>query len=150
MTSLAFAPNGSLVTGSWTGLVQRWSATTGAPLGPAAKVAQLTVSTIAFDHAGDLMAIASGGDGQASLWSTPTLRQFGSTFPGDPSAWPTARFTDNDKYLLVVDGDGHATLWPATIAAWKSHACEVAGRNFTREEWARYVTDHPYARTCPA
>ena len=31
-----------------------------------------------------------------------------------------------------------------------SHACAVAGRNLTREEWARSVSGHAYTRTCPS
>lgn len=37
-----------------------------------------------------------------------------------------------------------------TIAARprERHACAVAGRSFTREEWRRFVGDRAYATTC--
>ena len=38
-------------------------------------------------------------------------------------------------------------LDPATMAA---AACTVAGRNLTRTEWATYLGEERYRRTCPA
>jgi len=35
------------------------------------------------------------------------------------------------------------------LNGWMNHACAVAKRNFTREEWARFVPGHDYAQTCP-
>ena len=34
-------------------------------------------------------------------------------------------------------------------ADWTRRACEVAGRNLTREEWRQNIGDQPYHRTCP-
>src|SRR5919198_1757712 len=33
-------------------------------------------------------------------------------------------------------------------AAWEAHACAVAGRNLTREEWTRFVSGHGYTPVC--
>ena len=33
----------------------------------------------------------------------------------------------------VVYQDGTGDEWPATVDAWETHACAVAGRNLTRE-----------------
>jgi hypothetical protein len=30
------------------------------------------------------------------------------------------------------------------------HACQVAQRNFTHEEWDRFVPGYAYAKTCPS
>ncbi len=57
-------------------------------------------------------------------------------------------FTPDGRYLLVVADDGTVTRWPVSLAAWEQHACAVAGRNFTREEWSRYVGNRPYANVC--
>jgi hypothetical protein len=29
------------------------------------------------------------------------------------------------------------------------HACAIAGRNFSRDEWRDVFPDRPYRRTCP-
>ncbi len=50
--------------------------------------------------------------------------------------------------LVVVHEDGTGELWPASLTEWKHHACAVAGRNFTHEEWRRYVGNRPCAATC--
>src|SRR5262249_44122828 len=43
----------------------------------------------------------------------------------------------------------HAILiWNVDEAEWRRRACQIAGRNFTWEEWRRYLGNQPYARTC--
>jgi hypothetical protein len=49
---------------------------------------------------------------------------------------------------VVVYDDGSGDVWPVSVAAWKSHACAVAERNLTREEWSRFVTGRAFARVC--
>ena len=34
-------------------------------------------------------------------------------------------------------------------SSWKEKLCRIAGRNFTQEEWQRYLDDRPYEKTCP-
>ena len=36
----------------------------------------------------------------------------------------------------------------ADPAAWQAHACAVAGRNFTGDEWAAAFPDRAYRETC--
>jgi hypothetical protein len=36
-----------------------------------------------------------------------------------------------------------------TVGAWADQACRVAGRNFTSEEWRRFVAGRTYERVCP-
>jgi class 3 adenylate cyclase len=79
---------------------------------------------------------------------TATLQQLGADLPGGQGLWGNLAFTPDGRYLLVVFGDGTAYRWPATVSAWEHHACTVAGRNFTREEWSRYVIGRGYATTC--
>jgi dipeptidyl aminopeptidase/acylaminoacyl peptidase len=50
--------------------------------------------------------------------------------------------------LVVLGGDGGGRRYPLDPAAWTARACEVAGRDLTREEWARYVPDRAYRATC--
>lgn len=45
---------------------------------------------------------------------------------------------------------GVVTIWDLDPRAWVAAACELAGRNLTRDEWATYVGDlADYRATCP-
>jgi WD40 repeat protein len=148
--SLAFAPNGTLATGSWTGIVQLWDTANGEAIDRPVLVAAGAVASISFDPSSRRFATTGGGDGSAKLWFADTLQQEGSTFQGEAgAAWGNAAFSPNGGKLIVIYDDGQGFAWPVTPAAWDQHACAVAGRNLTREDWARFVTGHSYAPVCP-
>jgi WD40 repeat protein len=146
--TLAFSPTGLLATGTWAGIVQLWDPRSGREIGRPTLVAAAPVASIAFDPTGQTFATTGGSDGLAKLWRTSTLQQFGSTFPGDPGQWSTARYALQGNELVVVHEDGTGEVWPTSLAEWERHACAVAGRNFTHEEWRRFVGNRPYAPTC--
>jgi WD40 repeat protein len=145
----AYAPNGTLATGTWSGIVQLWNPGTGREIGKPTLVAAAPVASIAFGPTGSSFATAGASDGFAKLWTTGTLRQFGSALPGPLGPWGHAQFTPDGTRLVVVWDDGTGTVWPASVEAWQQHACAVAGRNFTREEWLQYVGNAAaYRPTC--
>jgi WD40 repeat protein/DNA-binding SARP family transcriptional activator len=146
--TLAFSPDGLLATGTWAGIVQLWDVATGREVGRPTLVAAAPVASISFDPTGETFATSGGSDGLAKLWRTSSLQQFGSTFPGEPGTWGTARYTADGSRLVVVYDDGAGYVWPTSPAAWERHACAVAGRSFTREEWRRYVGGRRYEATC--
>ena len=146
--SLAFAPNGTLATGTQGGIVQLWNPITGEQLAGPLPVAAGPVTSIAFDPSGQWFTTTGGQDGTVKLWSASTLQQ-GATLNTEPDASTTAAFEPSGAALIVVDDHGNGFTWPTSIAAWEQRACTVAGRNFTRQEWSRFVTGHRYARVCP-
>jgi WD40 repeat protein len=146
----AFAADGTLATGSWTGIVQLWNPATGAQVGHSTLVAAAPVASIDFDPSGDTFVTTGGSDGVMKLWTTKTQQQFGATFPGSPGTWGNAAYTPDGSRIVVVYADGTGSVWPATVGAWEDHACRVAGRNFTREEWSRFVTGRGYSGVCPS
>jgi WD40 repeat protein len=146
--SVAFSPSGTLATGSWAGIVTQWDPGSGHEIGHPILAAAAPIGAIAFDPTGQTFATAGGSSGHAKLWTTATLQQLGADLPGGEGDWGNLAFTPDGRYLLVVFGDGTADRWPATVSAWEQHACTVAGRNFTREEWSRYVIGRGYAKTC--
>jgi WD40 repeat protein len=147
-STAAFAPDGTLATGTWAGILQRWKPATGTRIGVPTLVAAAPVASISFDPAGDAFATSGGSDGLARIWTTATRQQFGATFPGDPGQWGNAQYTLDGTKLVVVYADWKGFVWPATVRAWEAHACAVAGRNFTADEWRRFVRGHRYAKTC--
>jgi WD40 repeat protein/class 3 adenylate cyclase len=146
----AFAPDGrTLATGSWAGIVQFWDWASGAQIGHPTSVAASPVASIAFSPTGETFATAGTSDGLAKLWTAKTRQQFGATFPGNPGQWGSARYTPDGSKLIVVYQDGKGFVWPLSGRAWADHACAVAGRNLTREEWSRFVGGRRYLHVCP-
>jgi WD40 repeat protein/class 3 adenylate cyclase len=148
ISAIAFSPSGLLATGSDGGIVQLWDPASGGEIGHATLVAAAPVASIDFAPSGEMFATAGGSDGLVKLWSTGTQQQFGSTFAGPPGTFGNARFTPDGSKLVVVYGDGSGFVWATSIDAWRRHACHVAGRNLTREEWSRYVGSRSYTAVC--
>ena len=147
--SLAFAPDGTLATGTLNGIVQLWHPINGEQIAGPLPVTAGPVSSIAFDPDGQRFATTGSQDGAAKLWSTYTLQQQGTTLNTDQRAASAAIFEPRGNSLLVVDSRGNGFTWPTSGAAWERRACTVAGRNLTRGEWARFVTGHAYSKVCP-
>jgi WD40 repeat protein len=148
-SAVSFAPDGRLATGSWPGVVQLWNPRTGAQIGHETLVAAAPVASVSFAPDGDRFATTGGSDGLAKIWEAKTRQQFGATFPGDPGAWGNAAYTPDGSRLIVIYAGGKGFVWPTSIDELERHACAVAGRNFTREEWSRYVSGRPYSKVCP-
>ncbi len=146
--SASFAPNGTVATGTWAGIVQLWNPSSGREIGKPTQVAAAPVSSIAFSPSGSTFATTGGSDGIAKVWSTSTLQQFGSNLPGSAPSWGNARFAPDGNRLVVVWEDTTGSVWPTSSGAVQQHACAVAGRNFTRAEWRQFVGG-PYRMTCP-
>lgn len=149
VTALAFAPDGTLASGTWSGIVNLWNPKTGASMGHPSLVAPAPVASISFSPDGKTFATSGGSSGGTRIWSTATQQQLGSDFPGGEGQWGSVAFTPDGRYLFSVFGDGTAYRWPGSLSAWEAHACQVAGRNFTSEEWSRFVGGRSYARVCP-
>jgi len=110
-------------------------------------VAEGPSGVIAFAPDGASFTTGSYG-GHSRLWDTSTLQQLGSDFPGSNGYWSNVAYTPNGRYQIVIYGDGTAYRWPMTVGAWERQACSVAGRNFTKEEWHRFVGGRSYSKVC--
>jgi WD40 repeat protein len=130
--------------------VQHWDVATGQQLSRPVLTEPAPVSGLAIAPSGSQFAVSGGSSGGAKIWDDETLTQFGASFPGGDGTWGNLAYTPDGKDLVVVYDDGSAAVWPVTVDAWMAHACDVAARNFTREEWDRFVPDHDYRATCPA
>ena len=148
-TSLAFAPNGTLATGTYAGIIQLWHPSTGASISHPVVVATAPVASIAFDPSGERFATAGGPEGGVKLWFTSSLQQDGATLDPEEGTAGNAQFTPDGRLLLAVNANGHGSLWPVSTPALAGHACAVAGRNLTHEEWSRFITGYRYSQVCP-
>jgi hypothetical protein len=57
-------------------------------------------------------------------------------------------FSPNGKMLATGDSEGRVILWYLDIELWKELACRTANRNLTPSEWAQYLGNEPYYKTC--
>ena len=77
---VAFSPDGTLATGSFSGAVSLWNPATGKMIGHTTVVADGPVAGLAFAPDGKTFATAGFG-GATRIWETSTLQQFGTDFP---------------------------------------------------------------------
>jgi DNA-binding SARP family transcriptional activator/WD40 repeat protein len=146
---VTYAPDGTLLTGSSAGTVQRWDTATGEQIGRATLVAAGPVGSISFAPDANTFSTTGLADGRAKLWTASPVRQLGSSFPGKPGAQAgNAAITADGLSLITIYDDGGGAVWPLTVDAWKRHSCAVAGRNLTREEWSRFLPGDAYRATC--
>jgi WD40 repeat protein len=146
--TLAFAPDGSLAAGSSEGTVELWNPTTGRRIAPPTLVGDAALTSLAFEPNGDRLATSDSADA-AKLWFLPTLKQEGTELSGRPMTETAAAFVPSGDTLLVYDARGDGFSWPVSLAAWERRACAIAGRNLTRQEWARFIPRRAYVRVCP-
>jgi WD40 repeat protein len=116
--SVTFAPDGSLLTGSYSGIVQRWDVDSGREVGEPVRVAPGPVASISFGSNPALFATSSLTEGAVRLWQLPSLQQFGGTLPGDTFALTHAAITPDGTRLVVVFDDGHGYVWPLSLDGW--------------------------------
>ena len=59
-----------------------------------------------------------------------------------------AEFGFDGRTLAAAYGQGQIVLWDINPDAWEQRACNLAGRNLTRDEWHQYLGTRPYHKTC--
>jgi len=96
------------------------------------------------------MMASSGTDGTVRLFDVATEEQIGSSLRGASDTDTRAMFTPDGDRLVAVSEDGTGVVWDVTAERWRRHACAVAGRELTAEEWERFLPDRPYSPTCSA
>jgi WD40 repeat protein len=147
--ALGFAADGRLESGTVEGIVQSWDVGTGNELGRPLLADPAPVSSLAFQPHTNLFATGGGSGGFVKLWDAQSLTQLGSALPGSPGRWANAEFTPDGTHLVTLYDDGRGAVWPVTIGAWTQRACSVAHRNFSLEEWRRFLGNRSYSRVCP-
>jgi WD40 repeat protein len=148
-TSLGFGASGTLVVGDYAGILQEWNPVTGVPISRPVLAAPAPVASVNFDRSGTRIATTGGPGGGLKLWFASTLQQDGATLDPESGTWGNAGFTPDGATLISVSANGLGSAWPVNPASWAAHACAVAGRNLTREEWSRFVSGYPYSQVCP-
>ena len=94
--------------------------------------------------------VTTGMDGMVSLYDAHQgLVRAAMPASADPTegyTWLTS-FSATEIAARTATEPGRS--YPLDPDQWLEHACQVAGRNLTRDEWASYLGDLPYQQTCP-
>lgn len=115
----------------------------------------LTVNSLAFHPAGNLLAAASN-DFTTTLWdiANPAQPFAVQTLTDDTAAVNDAVFSKNGRLLVTGSSDGSAEVWtlnalPTIAADPVGLACQLTGGGFSRAQWAQSAPGVPYAASCP-
>ena len=85
--------------------------------------------------------------GRALRSATATPRA--SFQPGPPNLDVNMTYDEDGRTIVLAYHDGSVLTFDTDPAAWEEHACAVAGRNLTEQEWRDAFGDRPYRETCP-
>ena len=146
--SVAFLPDGTLLTGSFDGSLERWDLHDGRRLGAAPTAPTGPVAGIAVSRGGAFVLTSSLTSGTIREWSSPGL-QLLAEFPGDPFVPTGVAVTPDSRTALAVSSDGHGVAWPLDRGAWVARACRVAGRQLTLAEWRQFLPGRRPTSVCP-
>jgi WD40 repeat protein len=147
--SVAFSPDGGLiVTGHYDGTVQAWSTDTWKPVGRLLEGHEgKRVLWMGFTPDGATLATA-GQDGTVQLFDMATRTALGPPLSVETDSYLAAALAPDGRHLFVVPTGRGALRWDLSPAAWKQHACRVAGRELTRREWDDALPGAPYRTVC--
>ncbi|HET6667984.1 MAG TPA: WD40 repeat domain-containing protein, partial [Intrasporangium sp.] len=107
------------------------------------------VGRVDFSSDGAII-VTTGGDGQVRLWDGRSGAPSGSITPGQEDVPSAAVFLKDSHTLLMATANGSVLSWDTRVESWVEHACQVARRNLTPQEWRGIFGDEtPQRKTCP-
>ena len=146
--TFAISPDARTVfVGTDDGHLMLLDARTGKQRGPATKIAGSAVAQIAVSPHGHLLAFTPWNGG-AELWDLRSRSRVGDEFPISPLVVGQVAFEPDGRLLLTEIAS--ATEWPVDRPTLQRFACQIAGRDLAREQWADVLPTRPYRSVCPA
>jgi WD40 repeat protein len=143
-----FSPDGQRVAISYFDRVGVLDVETGDWVRPPVDGHEAAVRSVAYAPDGSILASGSR-DGRVGLWDGRTGALLGTILPGGPQTETMVEFLPDGHTVQIASGNGALYTWDTRLQPWVEHACAVAGRNLTRDEWRDALGDRRYHRTCP-
>jgi len=144
---VAFSPDGkTLASGSFDNTIILWDSATGKQLNQL-KGHTDSVILVAFSPDGKTLASASN-DKTIILWDATTGKQF-NQLKGHTGIVASVAFSPDGKTLASGSQDKTVILWDLRPESLLARACQKVNRNFTQAEWAQFLGNTPYRKTCP-
>jgi WD40 repeat protein/DNA-binding SARP family transcriptional activator len=156
--SVAFSPDGRLlIVGQFNGTGRLFSTQTwrqvGRPL--RAHTARITFPEFSPDAR---TLITASADGTVILWDVATQKQIGGPIRVEANAFVSAALSPDGRRLYAISagdlfdrGDtspDEGVSFDMSPAAWKRHACAVAGRAISAGEWEQALPGRPFQAVC--
>jgi WD40 repeat protein len=145
-SAFALSPDSQVIAaGTNDGHVIFYDAHTGRPRGAATKVAGATIYQLAISPDARLLA-AAASDATTTVWDIRSRTRVGDAFPIAKGVGPQVAFEPGGRLLITEFGG--AVEWPLDRPTLQRFACQVAGRDLTREEWRDILPNRAYRPVC--
>jgi WD40 repeat protein/DNA-binding SARP family transcriptional activator len=147
MLTIRFSPDGrEIAAGDSTGSVAFWDSGTGEPVGRTLGGQNGWVVSVSFDPTGRHLFVTSS-DGKLRLWDLTSGKLVGGPLSGaEGTGWGT--YFPDGRHVVAAFDSGLGVVWDVDPAAWSAHACRVANRELTREEWRDVLPERAYRSVC--
>jgi WD40 repeat protein len=146
--SVTFSPDGELLfVGQYNGTGRLFSTETWRPVGLPLESQTARITFPEFTPDGRTLMTAAA-DGTVVLWDVETHKMIGSPLQLKPNAFTSAALSPNGSRLYAITTGNDGLSLDLSTEAWKRHACLVAGRQLTGDEWDEALPDRPYQTVC--
>lgn len=146
---LVFTRDGKiLASGDDEGTIRFWNLETYKPIGQPLLGHTGGVRSLSLSSDGKLLA-SGGADNLVRLWDVENRQLIGEPFKGHVRQVNTVAFSPVDRLLVSASQDNLTLIWNLMPDSLHSHACRIANRNFTLEEWQALIPNEPYIKVCP-
>jgi WD40 repeat protein len=129
-----------------------WDIKTGQRIGQPLNGNSGVVKSIKFSPDGKTL-VSGYENGTIILWGVETGLRIGQPLISPTGDVNHIAFSSNGKILATLGRKDLKvdviTLWDMDPESWIQKACQLAGKNFTRSEWAQFFPDEGYRKTCP-
>jgi len=143
-----FSADGSrYAVGGFDGRLAVIDVATGELTGPREPVHAGPIAWVTFSPDGTTLA-SLGFDGILTLSDAATATPRARVQPGPANRRATVGYHPDGHTVIVGYIDGTVIAYETDTEAWVAHACKVAGRDLTADEWRDALGDEPYRRTC--
>ncbi|MFK8024255.1 MAG: protein kinase [Ilumatobacter sp.] len=108
------------------------------------------IAAAGFARDGELL-VTAAADGSVRLWDVERAVSLGVLWQGSGTRAQNTPWYDAESDTVWVASSGQVIQLPIDPGQWVDRACELAGRDFTADEWERFVPgDGPVVSACPS